>query len=64
MVSDNTQLGVVERDCVSIRFEVRGGFRQARQRYVEVKEALEPFQSALRFAVVSDHPVRVSKVSL
>ena len=35
---------------VSIRFEVRGGFRP-----VELKQAgFDPFQSALRFAVVSD----------
>ena len=40
------------RDCrVSIRFEVRGGFRQQLVFAVAVQAA---FQSALRFAVVSD----------
>ena len=35
---------------VSIRFEIRGGFRQA----LEASIADHMFQSALRFAVVSD----------
>ena len=37
---------------VSIRFEVRGGFRRGVQRKDPVLRTL--FQSALRFAVVSD----------
>ena len=37
---------------VSIRFKVRGGFRPVATRRAAIK--LNPFQSALRFAVVSD----------
>ena len=37
---------------VSIRFEVRGGFR--RRRLKQLRRRSKGFQSALRFAVVSD----------
>ena len=51
MVSDNgDRLGLPCVPRVSIRFEVRGGFRLA----ILVAEHAAPFQSALRFAVVSD----------
>ena len=55
-----------ERCGVSIRFKVRGGFRQSEKR--RLSGLLSRFQSALRFAVVSDptpwHAVLTSPVAV
>ena len=51
MVSDTIALAIYVVVVVSIRFEVRGGFRHPV--WVRCKYCTQ-FQSALRFAVVSD----------
>ena len=53
MVSDSTSGGSTNPIWVSIRFEVRGGFRL----YETRRHDSGLFQSALRFAVVSDSPL-------
>ena len=58
VVSDVYTKGGPFRGYVSIRFEVRGGFRPLQRRWKPSK--LRLFQSALRFAVVSDKGMRRS----